>query len=91
VPHQSPCYEVARAHVYVCVDGGIAPRILTLALDGGEWSASRPGCSTPNKWTLGTPHLIGDCMGFRACLDTEVAKRKIPSSRRESNPDHRIV
>jgi hypothetical protein len=23
--------------------GGIAPRTLTSALDGGEWSASRPG------------------------------------------------
>jgi hypothetical protein len=27
--------------------GGIAPRTLTSALDGGEWSASRPGSFTP--------------------------------------------
>jgi hypothetical protein len=29
--------------------GGIAPRILALALYGGEWSASRPGCFTPRE------------------------------------------
>jgi len=27
--------------------GGIAPRILDSAIDGGEWSASRPGRFTP--------------------------------------------
>jgi hypothetical protein len=29
--------------------GGIAPRILTLTLDGGEWSASRSGCFNPGE------------------------------------------
>ena len=36
---------------------------LNLALDGGEWSASRPGHSIPSKepqdplaWRLGGPH-----------------------------------
>jgi hypothetical protein len=27
--------------------GGIAPTFLTLALEGGEWSASRPGRALP--------------------------------------------
>jgi hypothetical protein len=31
----------------------MAPRFLTLALDGGKWSASRPG-----RFTLGT-HWMG--------------------------------
>jgi hypothetical protein len=38
--------------------GGIAPRILTLALDGGEWTASRPGRFTPRERAPGT-HWIG--------------------------------
>jgi hypothetical protein len=29
--------------------GGIAPSFLTSALDGGEWSASRPSPFTPGK------------------------------------------
>jgi hypothetical protein len=29
--------------------GGIDPRILTPALDGGEWTASRPGRFTPRE------------------------------------------
>jgi hypothetical protein len=35
--------------------GGIAPRILDLALDGGEWSASRPGRFTSqgkSPWSI---------------------------------------
>jgi hypothetical protein len=31
-----------------CSGGGIAPPLLTLALDGGEWSASRPGQEPPS-------------------------------------------
>jgi hypothetical protein len=27
--------------------GGVAPPLLISALDGGKWSASRPGCSFP--------------------------------------------
>jgi hypothetical protein len=34
--------------------GGIAPPLLTLALDGGSWSASRPGCFTPGETAPGT-------------------------------------
>jgi hypothetical protein len=57
---------------------------LTSALDGGEWSASRPCYFTPRKRAPGT-HWIGGWMGPRAVLDA-VMKRKIPRPRRESNP-----
>jgi hypothetical protein len=62
---------------------------LTSALDGGEWSASRPGRFTPRERTLGT-RWIGGWVDPRAVLDT-VVKRKIPSPRRESNPRTQIV
>jgi hypothetical protein len=67
----------------------MAPRILTSALDGGEWSASRPGRFTPRKRAPGT-HGIGGCVDPRAGLDA-VVKREIHSPRPESNPDHPIV
>jgi hypothetical protein len=57
--------------------GGIAPLILTSALDGGEWSASRPGRFTPRERAPST-HWLGGWVGPRAILDAEV-KRKIPS------------
>jgi hypothetical protein len=41
---------------------------LTSALDGGEWSASRPGRFTLRERTLGT-HWIGGWVGPRAVLD----------------------
>jgi len=50
---------------------------LTSALDGGEWSASRPGRFTPREKAPGT-RWIGGWVGPRAILDT-VVKRKIPS------------
>jgi hypothetical protein len=31
------------------VSGGIDPPFMTSALDGGEWSASRPDCCTPGE------------------------------------------
>jgi hypothetical protein len=62
---------------------------LTSALDGGEWSASRPGHFIPMESATRT-HLIGGWVGPRAVLDT-VMKRKIPSPRRESNPRTPIV
>jgi hypothetical protein len=64
--------------------GSIAPHILTTALDGGEWSASRPGRFTPREEDPVT-HWIGGWVGPRAVLDA-VVKRKIPSYSRESNP-----
>jgi hypothetical protein len=65
--------------------GGIAPLIrLTSALDGGEWSASRPCRFTPRESAPGT-HWIGGSVGPRAILDA-VVKRKISSPCQESNP-----
>jgi hypothetical protein len=57
---------------------------LTSALDGSEWSASRPGHFTAKEIAPGT-HWIGGWVGPGAVLDA-VVKRKIPSPRRESNP-----
>jgi hypothetical protein len=62
---------------------------LTPALGGGERSASRPGRFTPRDRSPGT-HWIGGWVGPRAVLDA-VARRKIPSPRRESNPRTPIV
>jgi hypothetical protein len=63
--------------------GGIAPPFLTLALDGDEWSAPRPGRFTPGERSPGN-HWIGGCVGSRASVDA-VEKRKILQCR-ESNP-----
>jgi hypothetical protein len=41
---------------------------LNSALDGGEWSASRPGRFTLRERAPGT-HWIGVWVGFRAVLD----------------------
>jgi hypothetical protein len=38
--------------------GGIAPPFLTSALDGGEWSASRPGRFTSGEIAADT-HWVG--------------------------------
>jgi hypothetical protein len=61
---------------------------LTSALDGGEWSASRPYRFTPRERGPGT-HWIGGWVGPRAVLDA--VKGNIPNSRRESNPRTPIV
>jgi hypothetical protein len=47
--------------------GCVAPAILTSALDGGEWSASRPSRFTPGETAAGN-HWIGGWVGPRACL-----------------------
>jgi hypothetical protein len=62
---------------------------LTSAIDGGEWSASRPGRFTLRGRAPGT-HWIGGWVGPRAVLDA-VVKRKIPSPRRKSNPRAPII
>jgi hypothetical protein len=50
---------------------------LTLILDGGEWSASRPGRFTPKERAPGT-HWIGGWVCLRAVLEA-VVKRKFPA------------
>jgi hypothetical protein len=62
---------------------------LISVLDGGEWSASRPGRFSPRERAPGI-HWIGGWVGPRAILEA-VVKRKIPSPRRESNPRTPIV
>jgi hypothetical protein len=51
--------------------------ILTSALDGGEWSASRPGHFTPGERAQGT-HWTGGWVDPRAGLDAVVRRKRIP-------------
>jgi hypothetical protein len=67
-----------RRHDDVWVSGGIAPPFLTSALDGGEWSASRPGRFTPREIASGN-HWTGGWVGPRADLEA-VENRKIKIS-----------
>jgi hypothetical protein len=60
---------------------------LTLALDGGEWSASHPGRFNPRKNVLGT-HWIGGWVGHRTILDAVM--RKMPSSHQESTVEPQL-
>jgi hypothetical protein len=85
----SLCFNWAPPHKGLLGSGGIAPLTLTPALDGSEWSASRPGRFTPKERAPGT-HWIRGLVGPRAILDA-VVKGKIPSLRRESNPRTPIV
>jgi hypothetical protein len=62
---------------------------LTSALDGGEWSASRPASFTPRGRDAGN-HWVGGWLGSRAVRDA-VVEKKIPSPRRELNPRTPIV
>jgi hypothetical protein len=59
---------------------------LTSALDGGEWSASRPGHFNPRERTPGT-HWIGDWVGPSAGLDA-VMRRKFSAPIGTRTPDH---
>jgi hypothetical protein len=62
----------------------------TSALDGGEWSASRPGRTfTPGERTP-TTHWTGGWVGPRASLDTQ-ARGKILCPCRGSNLDRPVV
>jgi hypothetical protein len=63
---------------------GIAPHILDLGIDVGEWLASRPGSFNQRERTPGT-HCIGRWVGSSAGVDA-VVKRKIPSHCWDSNP-----
>jgi hypothetical protein len=62
---------------------------LASALDGCDWSVSRPGRFTPRERVPST-YWIGTWVGPRAVLDVMV-KRKIPSPLRESKPRTPIV
>jgi hypothetical protein len=62
---------------------------LTSTLDGGEWLTSSPGPFTP-RGRATYIHWIGGWVGSRAVLDA-VSKRKIPSPRRDSNPNNPII
>jgi hypothetical protein len=77
-PEQAPRYEG------VWVSGGIAPTFLTLALDGGEWSASRPGHFTAGERAPDT-HWIGGWVGPRAGLNA-VKKRNFFTSAGNRTP-----
>jgi hypothetical protein len=55
--------------------GGIAPPFLTSALDGGEWSASRPGTFTSEKG-IPVTHRIRGWVCPRTGLEA-MEKRKI--------------
>jgi hypothetical protein len=57
--------------------GGIAPTFLTLALDGDEWSASRPGLFTSGEIAPDT-NWIGSWVGPRVVLDIEEEKNHTP-------------
>jgi hypothetical protein len=56
---------------------GIAPPFLTLALDGGESSASRAGRFTPKEITPST-HWTGSWVGPRASLDAMENTKILP-------------
>jgi len=58
---------------------------LTLALDGGEWSASLTDRFTPGKRTTNT-HWIGGWVGSRTGLDTVPKRKSLYCPCRESNP-----
>jgi hypothetical protein len=65
--------------------GGVAPPFLTLVLDGGEWSASRPGRFTPEESAPGT-HWIGGWVGPRVRLDSMEKRQILPLPGIEPRP-----
>jgi hypothetical protein len=75
--HIVPVLELIKHHVMKAYGGSkcIIPPFLTLALDGIEWSASRPGRSTPREIATGI-HWIGGWVGPRSGVDV-VDKRLI--------------
>jgi hypothetical protein len=64
-------------HHTMKMHGGVEVQLhafLTSAVDGDDWSASRPGRFTPGERIPGN-HWIGSWVGLRIGLDT-VPKRK---------------
>jgi hypothetical protein len=79
------CFNWAPRHESVLGKWNYSPtHSLTLALDGGEWSASHPGHFTARE-RAPCAYRIWGWVGPRAVLDAMV-NRKIPSPPRESNP-----
>jgi hypothetical protein len=70
-------------------EGYISNSFLTLTLDGGEWSASRPGRALALEKGPLVP-IVGGWVGLRAGLDTGVTG-KILCPCRESNLDRKVV
>jgi hypothetical protein len=86
----SLCFNWAPRHEGVLEEWRYSStHTLTSAVDGGDWSASRPGRFTPRE-RAPIIHWIGGWVGLRAALGA-VVKRKIPSARWESNPRTPIV
>jgi hypothetical protein len=65
--------------------GDIAPLFLTVAVNGGEWSTSRPGRFTPGERAPGT-HWIGGWVDLRAGLDDQEKKKFLTQPGLESRP-----
>jgi hypothetical protein len=74
----SLCFKLVPPHEGVLREWRyISTHSLTSALEGGQWSASRPGRFTPRERAPDTP-WIGGWVCLRVVLDA-VVKRKIPS------------
>jgi hypothetical protein len=69
-----------------CGSGGIAPRILGRRYQMEVSGQLHAPAALPERAPVGT-HCIGGWVLLRAGLDA-VAKRKFPSPRSDSNPDH---
>jgi hypothetical protein len=66
----------------------MAPPFLTPALNGGEWSDSRPGQFTPLEIAPHT-HCLGGCVGPRVGLDAVEQNKIWPY--RESKPGRQTL
>jgi hypothetical protein len=79
----SLCFNWVPRHEDVLGEWKYSSTPSLTALDGGEWSVSRPGRFTPREGGLGT-HWTRGWVGLRAGLDT-VVKRIFSSPCRDSN------
>jgi hypothetical protein len=76
--HLSLCLiDQAVCHEDIWGSGGIVPPVLTKALDGGQWSASRPDSFSPEEAVAGT-QLTADWVGSRADLDAVENTKSCP-------------
>jgi hypothetical protein len=71
-----PVLNLSLCHEDVRWSGGIALPFLTTALDGGEWSGSRPGRFISGERAFGT-HCAGAWLGARISTNA-VVQRNIP-------------